>query len=69
MLTDLEIAQAAKLKPILELAESIGLQASDLEPYGWYKAKVHLDVEQRLQPRPNAKYIDVTAQYADSAES
>jgi methylenetetrahydrofolate dehydrogenase (NADP+)/methenyltetrahydrofolate cyclohydrolase/formyltetrahydrofolate synthetase/formate--tetrahydrofolate ligase len=61
MLSDLAIAQKAKLKPIIEIAESVGLQASDLEPYGWYKAKVHLDVEQRLADRPNAKYIDVTA--------
>ena len=61
MLSDLAIAQAAKLKPIIEIAEQVGLQTSDLEPYGWYKAKVHLDVEQRLADRPNAKYIDVTA--------
>jgi formyltetrahydrofolate synthetase len=61
MLSDLAIAQAAKLKPIIEIAESVGLQAGDLEPYGWYKAKVHLDVEQRLKDKPNAKYIDVTA--------
>jgi len=61
MLSDLAIAQAAKLKPILEIAESLGLQVSDLEPYGWYKAKVHLDVEERLKDKPNAKYIDVTA--------
>ena len=61
MLSDLAIAQAAKLKPILEVAESVGLRAEDLEPYGWYKAKVHLDVEDRLKGKPNAKYIDVTA--------
>jgi len=61
MLSDLEIAQAATLKPILDVAQSLGLEASDLDPYGWYKAKVHLDVEQKLQNKPNAKYIDVTA--------
>ena len=61
MLSDLEIAQAAKLKPILEIAESVGLGPEDLEPYGWYKAKVHLDVLDRFKDRPNAKYIDVTA--------
>ncbi len=61
MLSDLEIAQAAKLKPILEIAESVGLGPEDLEPYGWYKAKVHLDVLERFKDRPNAKYIDVTA--------
>ncbi len=61
MLSDIEIAQAAKIKPILEIAREIGLQESDLEPYGWYKAKVHLDVLERFKDRPNAKYIDVTA--------
>ena len=61
MPSDLEIAQAAKLKPILELAQEIGLSPNDLEPYGWYKAKVHLDVLERFKDRPNAKYIDVTA--------
>ena len=61
MLSDLEIAQAAKLKPILEIADGVGLEKEDLEPYGWYKAKVHLDVEERFKDRPNAKYIDVTA--------
>ena len=61
MPSDLEIAQAATLKPILEIAESVGLSQSDLEPYGWYKAKIHLDVIERLKNRPSAKYIDVTA--------
>jgi methylenetetrahydrofolate dehydrogenase (NADP+)/methenyltetrahydrofolate cyclohydrolase/formyltetrahydrofolate synthetase len=61
MLSDLEIAQAAKLRPILEIAKCIGLEPTDLEPYGWYKAKVHLDVIERMKDRPNAKYIDVTA--------
>ena len=61
MLSDLDIAQAAKLKPILDVAGDIGLTKDDLEPYGWYKAKVHLDVRDRFAHRPNAKYIDVTA--------
>ena len=61
MLSDLEIAQAAKLMPILEIAKCAGLRQEDLEPYGWYKAKVHLDVIDRLKERPSAKYIDVTA--------
>ena len=61
MLSDLDIAQAAKLMPILEIAKCAGLKQEDLEPYGWYKAKVHLDVIERFNDRPNAKYIDVTA--------
>ncbi len=59
--SDLEIAQAAELKPIIEIARAVGLTEEDLERYGDYKAKVHLDVRQRFADRPNAKYIDVTA--------
>jgi methylenetetrahydrofolate dehydrogenase (NADP+)/methenyltetrahydrofolate cyclohydrolase/formyltetrahydrofolate synthetase len=59
--SDLEIAQAAKLKPILELAREVGILEEELEPYGWYKAKVHLEIRERLKDRPNGKYIDVTA--------
>lgn len=61
MLSDLEIAQAAKLRPILEIAEELGLEEDDLDLYGKYKAKVHLDVLEGLKDRPNGKYIDVTA--------
>jgi methylenetetrahydrofolate dehydrogenase (NADP+)/methenyltetrahydrofolate cyclohydrolase/formyltetrahydrofolate synthetase len=59
--SDLEIAQAAEIKPILEIAEQVGLAEEELVPYGWYKAKVRLDVLERLRDRPNGKYIDVTA--------
>ncbi|GAB4561128.1 MAG: formate--tetrahydrofolate ligase [Anaerolineae bacterium] len=59
--SDLEIAQAAKLKPITEIAASVGLTPDDLELYGKYKAKVHLDVLERFKDRPQGKYIDVTA--------
>ena len=59
--SDLEIAQAAELQPIKEIAGSMGLTEDDLELYGKYKAKVHLDVLERFKDTPNAKYIDVTA--------
>jgi len=59
--SDIDIAQAAKMKPIVEIARKIGLEEDDLELYGKYKAKVHLDVIERLKDRPTAKYIDVTA--------
>ncbi len=59
--SDIEIAQAAELIPIVEVARSIGLSEDDLELYGKLKAKVHLDVLQRLADRPNGKYVDVTA--------
>ena len=59
--SDIEIAQAAKLKPILQVAEEIGLKEKELELFGPYKAKVHLEVRDRLKKRKNGKYIDVTA--------
>jgi formyltetrahydrofolate synthetase len=58
---DIDIAQAAELRPIREIAASIGLDEDDLELYGKYKAKVHLDVREKLKTRPDARYIDVTA--------
>ncbi len=59
--SDLEIAQEAKMKPIVEIAGGIGLSEDDIELYGKHKAKVSLGVLQRLKGRPNGKYIDVTA--------
>src|SRR5574342_826306 len=59
--SDLEIAQAATVKPILEIAASLGLTEDDLDLYGKYKAKVHLDVLQKFADRPQGKYVDVTA--------
>ncbi|GAP11993.1 formate-tetrahydrofolate ligase [Bellilinea caldifistulae] len=58
---DIEIAQQAFLKPITELAEELGLQPDEIELYGPYKAKVKLEVLERLRDVPNGKYIDVTA--------
>jgi methylenetetrahydrofolate dehydrogenase (NADP+) / methenyltetrahydrofolate cyclohydrolase / formyltetrahydrofolate synthetase len=59
--SDIDIAQAGKLKPVLQIAEEVGLKPGELEMFGQYKAKVHLDVRDRLAKRPNGKYIDVTA--------
>ncbi|MCX7839726.1 MAG: formate--tetrahydrofolate ligase [Anaerolineae bacterium] len=59
--SDIEIAQACKLKPILQVAEEIGLKEKELELFGQYKAKVHLEVRDRLKRRKNGKYVDVTA--------
>jgi formate--tetrahydrofolate ligase len=61
MLSDLDIAQRATLKPIREIAANLSLEEDELEPYGKYKAKITLDVMRRLAGRPNGKYIDVTA--------
>jgi formyltetrahydrofolate synthetase len=59
--SDIEIAQAAELKPVNILAQEIGLLPEELELYGNYKAKVRLDVLERLKDVPDGKYIDVTA--------
>ena len=59
--SDIAIAQAARLRPILDIAEDAGLRAADLELFGRYKAKVHLEVRDRLAKRRNGKYVDVTA--------
>ncbi len=59
--SDIEIAQAAELIPILEIAEKLGLTEDDLDLHGKYKAKVHLDILKGLKDKPNGKYIDVTA--------
>ncbi|MDH7484788.1 MAG: formate--tetrahydrofolate ligase [Anaerolineae bacterium] len=59
--SDIEVAQAAELYPIIEVAKSLGLSEDDLDLYGKWKAKVHLDVLEKLKDRPNAKYVDVTA--------
>ena len=61
MPSDLDIAQAATLKPIIEIAERVGLTEDDFDFYGKYKAKVHLDVIEKFKDRPQGKYIDVTA--------
>jgi formate--tetrahydrofolate ligase len=59
--SDLEIAQAAEIKPIKEIAAGVGITEDDLEMYGKVKAKVHLDVRDRLKDKPQGKYIVVTA--------
>jgi formate--tetrahydrofolate ligase len=60
--SDIEIAQAAKMRPIMELAkERLGIAPENLEPYGHYKAKVSLNYIKTLQDRPNGKLILVSA--------
>lgn len=59
--SDLEIAKAADVKPITEIAERVGVDTEYLIPYGFDKAKVHLDILQKLKDRPMGRYVDVTA--------
>jgi len=60
--TDIEISQAAKKRPIIDVArERLGLTPDNLEPYGHYKAKVSMDFINTLQNKPNGKLILVSA--------
>ncbi|MCY3917759.1 MAG: formate--tetrahydrofolate ligase [Chloroflexi bacterium] len=60
--SDLAIAQKANLAHINEIAEQMGLDPkTDLEHYGKHVAKINLAALERLQSRPDAKYVDVTA--------
>ncbi|MDJ0662998.1 MAG: formate--tetrahydrofolate ligase [Acidimicrobiia bacterium] len=58
---DLDIAQAATVRPITEIADRLGIDHRHLIPFGHDKAKVHLDVLNDISNRPRGKYIDVTA--------
>ncbi|HQJ25440.1 MAG TPA: formate--tetrahydrofolate ligase, partial [Bacillota bacterium] len=59
--SDIEIAQATELKPIQQIAASIGIAEKDLEYYGRYKAKLPLSLLDRLKDNPNGKLIYTTA--------
>src|SRR5512139_2342138 len=60
--SDIEIAQTAKKRPIMELAnEKLGIAPEHLDPYGHYKAKVSMDYIKSLGSRPNGKLVLVTA--------
>lgn len=61
MLTDIEIAQQCKMKPITEIAAQLGIAPEELEPYGHYKAKLSDDLAKRLENKPDGKLILVTA--------
>ncbi|MBQ8077552.1 MAG: formate--tetrahydrofolate ligase [Eubacterium sp.] len=61
MLTDIEIAQSAKMKKINEIAQSIGISSDDIEPYGHYKAKLGEGVFEKLKDKEDGKLILVTA--------
>ena len=61
MRSDIEIAQAAEMLPISEIAREIGVDADDLELYGKYKAKLPLSLREKLRDKPDGKLILVTA--------
>ena len=61
MLTDVEIAQSTKMKPIKEIASQLGLTEDDLELYGKYKAKISDEYMQKIANNKDGKLILVTA--------
>ena len=61
MLSDIEIAQSAKMLPITEIAEKLDILPEELEPYGRYKAKLSEDIFARLRNKPDGKLVLVTA--------
>ncbi len=61
MLSDIEIAQKAEMKPIVEIGASLGIPQEDLENYGLYKAKVSLKLTRELEKKPMGHLILVTA--------
>jgi len=61
MLTDIEISQGCKMKPITEIAEQLGIVADELELYGKYKAKLSFEVMDKFSHKPDGKLVLVTA--------
>ena len=61
MLSDIEIAQQCKMEKITDIAAKLGIAEEDVEMYGRYKAKLSMDLIQRLESAPAGKLILVTA--------
>ena len=60
MLSDIQIAQQAVLKPITKIAQELGIEEEELEPYGRYKAKVNDKLFQRVKDRKDGRLVLVT---------
>ena len=61
MLSDIEIAKAAKMEKISSIAQKLGISEEDYEPYGHYKAKLSESLYTKTKDKPNGKLILVTA--------
>ena len=61
MLTDVQIAQEAKMLPIVDVAKNLGIDEDDFIQYGKYKAKIDLNVLEKLKDKEDGKLILVTA--------
>lgn len=59
--SDIEIAQEAKMRPIMEIAKDLGINEDEVELYGKYKAKINMEIFDRLKDQPDGKLILVTA--------
>ena len=59
--SDMDIAMEAELKPIFEIAESLGIKDTEIDPYGRYKAKLTDELMERVESNPDGKLILVTA--------
>ncbi|MDE3091700.1 MAG: formate--tetrahydrofolate ligase, partial [Chloroflexota bacterium] len=61
MVSDLDIAQSAEMKPIAEIAAAMGLSEEDVDLYRKFKAKISLSVLSKFDDKPNGKYVVVTS--------
>lgn len=61
MLSDIEIAQQAKMLKITDVAAKLGIGEEDIEMYGRYKAKLSMDLIRRMEDKPSGKLVLVTA--------
>lgn len=61
MLSDIEIAQSAVMKPITEIASDLGISPEYIEPYGHYKAKLSESLYKKTEDKPDGKLVLVTA--------
>lgn len=55
----IKIAQAAVLRPIIDVARDAGVKEEEIDLYGKYKAKIHLDILDRLAAQPDGKYVEI----------
>ena len=58
--SDIEISQSVKPKNIMKVAQEVGIQENEISLYGNTKAKIHLEILDRLKNQPNGKYVVVT---------
>ncbi len=61
MKTDIQIAQEAKMLPVMDIAKDLGIEGEDIELYGPYKAKLSLKLWEKIRRRPDGKLVLVTA--------